>query len=168
MKFAMRSGVSTAAIMLAASLTWAGAVQAQQTESEAPTTLAQASQSPGMTGQQQGMQPGQPGMMGQGQGMMGQGMMGPGMGQGQGSMGPGRGGPSAMGHGRGPGMEWMKRGAMRQHMMKVMFAIADQNGDGALSFNEVMDIHRRVFNAVDANKDGQITMEELRNFIQNP
>src|SRR5690606_9094127 len=64
----MRSGASAAAIILAASLTWAGAAQAQENSNSASTTLAQTSQMPGMTGQQQGTQPGQPGMMGPGMG----------------------------------------------------------------------------------------------------
>src|SRR5688572_25193062 len=73
------------------------------------TTLAQAT--PGQ-GQSQDAQPTQPSMMRPG--MAGQGMMG------QGMMSQGRMGQGMMG-GRG-------------HMMKVMFAIADTDGDGALSF----------------------------------
>jgi hypothetical protein len=95
---------------------------------------------PGVTpGQSQGAQPGQPGMMGQG--MMG-GMMQPGM----------------MG-----GMPMM---AMRGQMMKVMFAIADMDGDGALSFEEVMAIHKRIFDKVDTNKDGKVTPVEVQTFMQ--
>ena len=33
---------------------------------------------------------------------------------------------------------------MRGHMMKVMFAIADTDGDGALSFEEITAIHKRI------------------------
>src|SRR5215217_480163 len=55
-----------------------------------------------------------------------------------------------MGHGQSPMGSMMGSG----HMLKMMFAIADTNGDGALSFEEVMAIHKRVFDAVDANKDG--------------
>jgi hypothetical protein len=72
------------------------------------TTLAQATPPAapgGMAGQGQGAQPGQPGMMGQG--MMG-GMMQPGM----------MGGMPMMG--------------MHGHSMRIMFAIADADGDGAL------------------------------------
>jgi len=50
--------------------------------------------------------------------------------------------------------------------MKIMFAIADTNADGALSFEEVMTIHRRVFDSVDANKDGKVTPEEMQTFWQ--
>ena len=47
----------------------------------------------------------------------------------------------------------------------MMFAIADTDGDGSLSFDEVTAIHKRIFNAVDANKDGKVTPEELRKFF---
>ena len=46
----------------------------------------------------------------------------------------------------------------RGHMMKVFFAIADTNGDGALSFEEVTAIHKRIFDKIDANKDGKVTI----------
>jgi hypothetical protein len=52
------------------------------------------------------------------------------------------------------------------HMMKVMFAVADANGDGALSFEEVTVIHKRIFDRVDANKDGKVTLEELQSFMR--
>jgi hypothetical protein len=114
------------------------------------TTLAQATPpaSPGgMAGQGQGAQPGQPaqpGMMPPG--IMGEGMM-------SGMMQPGM-----MG-----GMPMMR---MHGHAMKIMFAIADADGDGALSFEEVMAIHKRIFDAVDANHDGKVTPEEVRAFMQ--
>lgn len=56
--------------------------------------------------------------------------------------------------------------AMRAHMMKFMFAIADADGDGALSFEEVTAIHKRIFDSVDANKDGKVTTEEIQAFMQ--
>lgn len=99
-------------------------------------TLAQAAPPSGAAGQSPGAQSGQSGMMGQG--MMRQGMMGPGM------MGQGRHGP----------------------MMKIMFAIADTNGDGALSFDEITAVHRRIFEAVDANNDDKVTPEELQAFMR--
>ena len=85
-------------------------------------------------------QPGQPGMMPPG--MTGQGMTGPGM---------------------------MRHGPMvgrRGHAMKVMFAIADADGDGALSFEEVTVIHKRIFDSVDADKDGKVTVEEVQAFLR--
>lgn len=51
-------------------------------------------------------------------------------------------------------------------MMKVMFAIADADGDGGLSLEEIADIQRRVFTAVDADKDGKVTPEELQGFMR--
>lgn len=56
--------------------------------------------------------------------------------------------------------------AGRGHMMKVMFAVVDANGDGALSFEEVTAIHKRIFDRVDANKDGKVTLEELQSFTR--
>ena len=85
-------------------------------------------------------QPGQPGMMPPG--MMGQGMTGPGM---------------------------MRHGPMvgrRGHAMKVMFAIADADGDGALSFEEVTVIHKRIFDSVDADNDGKVTVDEVQAFLR--
>jgi hypothetical protein len=55
---------------------------------------------------------------------------------------------------------------MRGHMMKVMFAIADTDGDGALSFEEITAIHKRIFDKVDANKDGKVTPEEVQAFMR--
>ena len=107
------------------------------------TTLAQVSavDAPGaMAGQGKGAQPGQPGMMPPG--MMGQGMMQPGM----------MGGMPMMG--------------MHGHAMKIMFAIADADGDGALSFEEVTAIHQRIFDAVDADNDGKVTPEEVHAFMR--
>ena len=92
----------------------------------------------------QSAQPGMPGMM-NGMGGMGQsGMCG------------------MMGHMMGG----MNKGPMDDGLrMRMMFAIADTDGDGTLSFDEVTAIHKRIFNAVDANKDGKVTPEELRKFL---
>jgi Ca2+-binding EF-hand superfamily protein len=56
---------------------------------------------------------------------------------------------------------------MPRHMMKIMFAIVDADGDGTLSFEEVMAIHKRIFNAIDANKDGKVSLEELEAFLRD-
>lgn len=50
--------------------------------------------------------------------------------------------------------------------MRMMFAIMDANGDGALSQNEVQDLVGRIFNAVDNNGDGNIDMEEIQTFFR--
>lgn len=52
-------------------------------------------------------------------------------------------------------------------MMKIMFAIVDANGDGAVSFNEVIELHKRVFDAVDANNNGRVTPEEIEAFFHD-
>lgn len=92
------------------------------------------------------------GMAGQGQGVMPDGMMPGGM-MGRGMMQSGM-------------MENMPMMGMRGHMMKLMFAVADADGDGALSFEEVTAVHKRVFDAVDANKDGKVTPDEMQEFMR--
>jgi hypothetical protein len=54
---------------------------------------------------------------------------------------------------------------MRGHMMKMMFAVADTNGDGGVSFDEITTIQKRIFDQVDDNKDGKVTSEEVQNFM---
>jgi hypothetical protein len=122
----------------------AAAAQTTATDPHHPEAmLAQATPpaEPGDTaGQDQGAQPAQPGMMPPG--MMGQGMMG------QGMMG---------------GMPMMR---MHGHMMKIMFAIADTDGDGGLSFEEITTIQKRIFDKIDADKDGKVTPEEVQTFME--
>jgi hypothetical protein len=66
--------------------------------------------------------------------MMGRGMMGPGM---MGMIGP-------------------------RMMMPMMLVMMDTNGDGAVSFEEMEAVHKRMFDIVDENKDGKVTPEEMR------
>ena len=97
----------------------------------------------GMPGNDQDAQPQQPGSMSHG--MMGQEEM----------------------HGM---MQRRMAGApmgMRGHMMKVMFAIADTDGDGGLSFGELTSIQKRIFDQVDANKDEKVTPEEVQAFMRH-
>jgi hypothetical protein len=54
----------------------------------------------------------------------------------------------------------------RGHTMKVMFAITDADGDGALSFEEVTVIHKRIFDSVDADNDGKVTVDEVQAFLR--
>jgi Ca2+-binding EF-hand superfamily protein len=54
----------------------------------------------------------------------------------------------------------------RGHAMKVMFAIADADGDGALSFEEVTVIYKRIFDSVDADNDGKVTVDEVQTFMR--
>ena len=80
------------------------------------------------------------GGMGQG-GMMCGGMMGRGMMGGQ------------MGGQMGPPM-----------MFRMMFALMD-DGDGQISLQEFQAAHERIFKAMDGNKDGQVTQEEMHAFM---
>lgn len=108
-------------------------------------SLAQAEPSP--EEEQQGEEPGQPGPMHPG--MMHPGMMPPGM------MHPGMMGERMRGRLPMMGVPWMK----------ILFAIADTDNDGSLTFEEVTTIHKRIFDAIDTNKDGKITLEEIQAFM---
>lgn len=148
----MRTIRTASAVLLAAliALGGAGAVFGQTSGADLhhPVNLAQAAPQSGMPHMMGG------GMMGQGQGAMpdGPGVMAGGMMAG-----------NMMQSGMVGGMPMM---GIRGPMMKIVFAIADTNGDGALSFEEVMMIHRRIFDSVDANKDGKVTPEEMQTFWQ--
>ena len=85
------------------------------------------------------------------------------------------GGMAGQGQGAQPGQPGMMQPGMmgrmpmmgmHGHTMKIMFAIADADGDGALSFEEVTAIHKRIFDAVDADKDGKVTPEEVQVFVR--
>jgi predicted lipid-binding transport protein (Tim44 family) len=76
---------------------------------------------------------------------------------------PGMMGRTMMQSGMMGGMPMM---GMRSHMMKIMFAVADVDGDGALSLEEVTTIHKRIFDKVDANKDGKVTPDEVQAFMR--
>ncbi|HTO64561.1 MAG TPA: EF-hand domain-containing protein [Bradyrhizobium sp.] len=86
--------------------------------------------------------PGQGGMM---RGMMEEGMMGGGM-MGHRMMGGGAMGPSPI-------------------MLHIIFALMDSDGDGTISLQEFQAAHERIFKAMDRNKDGVLTQEEMLNFM---
>lgn len=59
----------------------------------------------------------------------------------------------------------MKMRMMHGAGMRIMFAVVDADGDGALSKTEVQDFIGRIFNAVDENGDGSVDMEEIQTFF---
>lgn len=75
-----------------------------------------------------------------------------------------------MGHGSMMG-HMMGRGGMGggmmgpPFMMRMMFALMDADGDGTISLQEFQTAHERIFKAMDSNKDGKLTPEEMNAFI---
>jgi Ca2+-binding EF-hand superfamily protein len=68
--------------------------------------------------------------------------------------------------GRIMGRGMMGGGAMGSpFMMRMMFALMDADGDGTISLQEFQAAHERIFKAMDANKDGKLTPEEMHTFI---
>ncbi|MGC2084189.1 MAG: EF-hand domain-containing protein [Bradyrhizobium sp.] len=68
--------------------------------------------------------------------------------------------------GRMMGRGMMGGGAMGSpFMMRMMFALMDADGDGTISLQEFQAAHERIFKAMDANKDGKLTPEEMHTFI---
>jgi hypothetical protein len=67
------------------------------------------------------------------------------------------------GEGDGP------KGGMGGHagLMRLMIILADTDGDGALSLEEVQAVHARIFKAVDADGDGRATLEEMQSFLRS-
>jgi Ca2+-binding EF-hand superfamily protein len=55
---------------------------------------------------------------------------------------------------------------MHGRMMKIFFALADTDNDNALSFEEVTAVHKRIFDKIDADKNGKVTTEEMQQFMQ--
>jgi Ca2+-binding EF-hand superfamily protein len=50
-------------------------------------------------------------------------------------------------------------------MMRMLFAMMDNDGDGSVSLQEFRTAHERIFKAMDANKDGRLTLEEIQAFM---
>ena len=69
----------------------------------------------------------------------------------------------------------MMRGMMRGRMMahrammrlpfRIIFALMDTKGDGTVSLSEFQAAHEKIFKAMDANKDGVLTMQEMLAFM---
>jgi uncharacterized protein YhfF len=51
-------------------------------------------------------------------------------------------------------------------MMRMLFAMMDNDGDGSVSLQEFRTAHERIFKAMDANKDVRLTLEEIQAFLQ--
>jgi hypothetical protein len=79
-----------------------------------------------------------------------------------------RGGMGGMGMG-GMGGMGMGMGGMAAHQgfMRLIFILADTDGDGALSLEEVQAVHARIFKAVDTDGDGKVTLDEMRSFMRS-
>ena len=43
-------------------------------------------------------------------------------------------------------------------MMRMLFSLMDSDGDGTISLQEFQAAHERIFKAMDANKDGRLTL----------
>jgi Ca2+-binding EF-hand superfamily protein len=54
---------------------------------------------------------------------------------------------------------------MRPGMMRMMLVLMDTDGDGAISLSEFQAAHERMFKAMDADKDGKLTLQEARQFM---
>lgn len=68
------------------------------------------------------------------------------------------------------GPRMMRHGGMMGHdgMMRIMFAIMDADGDGALTLSEVQDTHARIYKHIDADKNGKVTPQEMQEFFRGP
>jgi hypothetical protein len=50
-------------------------------------------------------------------------------------------------------------------MFRLIFALMDADGDGTISLAEFQSAYERIFRAMDSNKDGKLTREEMIAFM---
>ena len=50
--------------------------------------------------------------------------------------------------------------------MPIIFALMASGGDGTISLEEFQAAHARIFKAIDADKDGTLTSEEMQSFLR--
>ncbi len=49
--------------------------------------------------------------------------------------------------------------------LRIIFALMDTDGDETISLQEWQAAHERIFKAMDVNKDGRLTPDEIRAFM---
>ena len=48
---------------------------------------------------------------------------------------------------------------------RIIFALMDADGDGTVSLPEFQAAHERIFKAMDRDKDGKLTPDEMKTFM---
>ena len=72
-----------------------------------------------------------------------------------------------MGHGMKGRIAMSNHAAGSPVMFRMIFALMDADGDGAVSLQEFQTAHERIFKAMDSNKDGKLTPEEIGAFMHS-